>query len=85
LTQEVYDRLKTQNKAELPFPLDDSAVEQEVVASIDSLMSGIFSQKPVILTGEILQKELQGVAALYREQKELVAALTVLTESYPRK
>ncbi len=84
LTQDVYDRLKPQSK-ELPFPLDDAAVEQAVVGSIDSLIASTFSQKPVILTGEALQEELQGVAALYYEQKELVGALTTLTDSYPRK
>lgn len=85
LTQDVYDRLKPENKAELPFPLDDAAVEHAVVNSIDSLIPGIFSQKPVILTGEVLQQELQGIAALYYEQKELVSTLTTLTDSYPRK
>ncbi len=57
LTQDVYDQLKPENKAELPFPLDDTAVEQAVVSSIDSLIPGIFSQKPVILTGEVLQQD----------------------------
>ena len=85
LTQDVYDRLRPENKAELPFPLDDAAVEQAVVGSIDSLITGIFSQRPVILTGEALQQELQGIAALYYEQKELVGTLTTQTDSYPRK
>lgn len=84
LTQHVYDQLKPQDKAELPFPLDDARVEQAVVASIDGLITSVFSQKPIILTGETLQKELQSVAELYYEQQEFVAALSTLTENYPR-
>lgn len=84
LTQQVYDVLKPANKAELPFPLDDNDVEQAVVASIDNLIGGIFSQKPVILTGEKLQTELRSIAALYAEQKELIAALADQTDSYLR-
>lgn len=84
LTQYVYDQLKPQNKAELPFPLNDTEVEQAVVASIDHLITGIFTQKPVILTGETLQKELQGVAALYYEQQEFVTLLSTQTANYPR-
>src|SRR5260370_20701564 len=73
LTQHVYDQLKPQDKAELPFPLGDTEVEQAVVASIDSLIASVFSQKPIILTRESLQKELHGVASLYYEQQEFVA------------
>jgi CRISPR-associated protein Csc2 len=83
LTQDVYDRLKPKGKAELPFPLDDNAVEQAVVQSIESLITGVFSQKPAILIGEELEEELQGVAELYYKQEELVAALTTQTDSYP--
>ena len=83
LTQEVYDRLKPKDKAELPFPLADDDVEKAVVASLDKLISGVFSQKPVILTGEKLKAELDGVAELYYEQNNLIAALRALTDSYP--
>jgi len=85
LTQHVYDQLILPDKAELPFPLDDAGVEQAVAGSIDSLIAGVFSQKPVILTGETLQKELQGVASLYYEQQELVAALLAQGENYPHR
>lgn len=83
LTQHVYDQLLPPDKAELPFPLNDAEVEQAVITSIERLITGIFSQKPVILTGETLQKELQGVAALYYEQQELVTSLAAQTEHYP--
>jgi CRISPR-associated protein Csc2 len=84
-TQDVYDQLKPKDKSELPFPLADSAVEEATLASIDKLMAGVFSQKPVILTKAALQEELQGVAALYHEQENLKTALRTLTDSYPRK
>lgn len=84
LTQHVYDRLLPPDKAELPFPLNDAEIEQAVTVSIESLITGVFSKKPVILTGEALQKELQGVAALYYEQQEFVTALTKQTENYSR-
>ncbi len=82
LTQATYDRLKPVDKDELPFPLADAAVEQAVSASIDELMQGVFSQKPVLLQGEELQAELQGIAGLYYEQQGLVQALTTLTDGY---
>src|SRR5262249_15019644 len=65
LTQDVYDQLKPKDKTELPFPLADTAVEDAVLASIDRLMSRVFTQKPVLLTKAPLQEELHGVAALY--------------------
>lgn len=55
-----------------------------MLAAIDTLMGSVFSQKPVLLTGEKLQAELNGVAELYYEQKRLVAALNTLSDSYPR-
>lgn len=67
----------------MPFPLADDNVEKAVVASIDKLISGVFSQKPVILTGEKLKAELDGVAGLYYEQENLIATLEALTDSYP--
>jgi CRISPR-associated protein Csc2 len=85
LTQDVYDRLKLKDKTELPFPLADTAVEEAVLASIDKLMAGVFSQKPVLLTNAALEAELHGVAALYHQQENLVTTLKTLTDNYPRK
>ncbi|MEO9028788.1 MAG: type I-D CRISPR-associated protein Cas7/Csc2 [Ktedonobacteraceae bacterium] len=84
LTQHVYDQLLPSDKTELPFPLEDAKVEQAVTVSIDRLITNVFSQKPVILMGETLQKELQGVAALYYEQQEFVTVLSTQTANYPR-
>jgi CRISPR-associated protein Csc2 len=85
LTQLAYDLLKPEDKDELPFPLADSAVEKAVLASIEKLIVGVFSRKPVLLTGETLQIELNGVAALYYEQERMVTALKALSDSYDSK
>jgi CRISPR-associated protein Csc2 len=85
LTQDVYDQLKPKEKTELPFPLLDTAVEDAVVASVDRLMTEVFSQRPVVLTNTALQEELQGVARLYHEQEGFKTTLRNLTDSYPRK
>lgn len=84
LTQAVYDILKPQDKDELPFPLTDESVENAMLKAIEELQKGTFSQKPVLLTGEKLQEELNGVAELYYEQKRILAVLKVLSESYDK-
>jgi CRISPR-associated protein Csc2 len=84
LTQAVYDHLKSDDKDELPFPLSDTAIEQAVSSSLDTLIQGIFSQAPIILEGEKLQNELQGIAKLYHDQKEFIQALATLTDDYQK-
>ncbi len=84
LTQAVHDILKPENKDELPFPLNDQEVERAMLSATDSLLKGIFSQKPVLLTGEKLEAELHGVGQLYYEQMGFVEALKNLTASYRR-
>lgn len=85
LTQAVHDLLKPGDKDELPFPLVDIAVEKAVLGAIDKLMVGVFSRKPVILTGETLKAELDGVAALYYDQENMLKALRALSDSYDSK
>ncbi len=85
LTQMVYDQLKPENKDELLFPLEDETIEKAVLSAIDRLIIGVFSRKPVLLTGERLQAELNGVAALYYESAPMVAALKALSDSYDQK
>ena len=85
LTQQVYDQLKPENEDELPFPLDDQAVKEETLSAIERLLIGTFSQKPMLLIGEQLQAELNGVAKLYYEQTGLVEALKTLSEYYDKK
>jgi CRISPR-associated protein Csc2 len=84
LTQAVYDHLKSDDKDELPFPLSDTAIEQAVSSSLDTLIQGIFSQAPIILEGEKLQNELQGIAKLYHDQKEFIQSLATLTDDYQK-
>jgi CRISPR-associated protein Csc2 len=84
LTQAVHDLLKPANEDELPFPLTDEAVERAVSSASDKLITGVFSRKPVLLTGETLQTELNGVAALYYGSEYMVAALKALSDSYDR-
>ena len=85
LTQAVYDLLKPADEDELPFPLTDERVERAVSTAMDRLITGVFSRKPVLLTSESLQAELNGVARMYYEQERIVAALRALSDSYDNK
>ena len=82
LTQTVYDKLLGEGKDELPFPLADQAVRQAVLDSTNELLAGTFSRRPVVLSGESLQAELRGVAALFNEPERLVAALQTLSTAH---
>jgi len=85
LTQQVYDQLKPEDDDELPFPLDDQVVNDATLSVIERLLVGTFSQKPILLTGEQLEAELNGVAKLYYEQTGLVEALKALSDYYDKK
>ncbi len=82
LTQAVFDRLKKSGQNELDFPLADADVTKAVVGEAERLIGSVFSRKPVMLTGEQLQAELDGVAALYYEPERIASALRTLSENY---
>lgn len=81
LTQLVYDRLV--DEGDLPFPLDNAAVDTAVDAALDDSLARLVGRTPVVVRGVELDAVLDEVRAAYQESERLQALLSEIEAGYP--
>jgi CRISPR-associated protein Csc2 len=88
LTQQVYDLLKKQDEGdsnhlfEIPFPLDDEILLQQVHVAIEKLQERIIGREPVILQGEQLGQVMAETRLFYKNTEHVQALLQEITRGY---